>query len=292
MTGGRGVVALTFDIEEWFQVENLRPVVDRSCWESCESRVIPATHRILTTLSSAGVRSTFFFLGWVAKKHPRLVQEVAKLGHEVASHGFYHEIAYRQSDQEFLRDVRETKNLLEDIAGMEVLGYRAPNFSITDNHMRLLAQAGYIYDSSFNGFAYHDRYGRLSGLPRGDRGVWAHPSGLLECPVFVLRLGRLGVPWGGGAYFRLSPRQLFTAGLDLAIRRRDDDPRAHLITLYFHPWEFDPDQPRLRGVSAFLRFRHYFGLKTSAAKLEQLVRRFGSVPLREAISKYALGKVG
>lgn len=274
-------VAVTIDVEEWFQVENLRAGIPRSEWDGMERRVHIGVEKALELLEGTGNRATFFCLGWLARDAPSLVRRIHRQGHEIASHGFWHELIGRQDRSEFREDVRSSKRVLEDLIGEPVLGYRAPNFSITDWAMEVLAEEGYRYDASYNSFSWHDRYGKLSGDGRGSWcGVRRHGSGLKEVPVFNFPVGPLRVPWGGGAYLRLMPGALFRGGLSVARRLASGEG---VICLYLHGWELDPGQPRVRGISVPHRLRHYVGLEGTEAKLAEILRRFGSRPLRSLL---------
>jgi polysaccharide deacetylase family protein (PEP-CTERM system associated) len=269
---------LTIDVEDWFHVENLRPVVTRASWETRESRVVANTRRILDLLDTQRARGTFFVLGWVAEREPALVRDISARGHEVASHGYGHELVYAQSPEEFRTDIRRAKRTLEDITGQPVLGYRAPNFSITEKALEILKEEEHQYDASFFPSAFHDRYGKL------DRGHGEAPPiqeiipGLQEVRVSTLRVAGQELPWGGGGYFRLMPYRPFRAGIRRILRRTGS------YTFYVHPWELDPDQPRIAGLPAGYRFRHYTGLSKVQDRLARLVRDFQFVPIRDALT--------
>jgi polysaccharide deacetylase family protein (PEP-CTERM system associated) len=260
------VNGLSFDVEDWFQVENLRGAIDRSDWNGLPLRVEASTRRILDLLAQTDTRATFFFLGWVAQRCPQLVREAADAGHEIASHGFGHELVYRQSPAAFRADVQRAKALLEDLSGRAVRGYRAPSFSITREStwaLDVLLEAGYTYDSSVFPISGHDRYGfaECGTMP------FAWPNGLLEIPLAVYKVRALGLPVAGGGYFRLFPYAYFQSLL-ARINRRGD-----AFVFYLHPWELDPDQPRVDVAWAY-RFRHYVNLRKTAGRLARLLRDF------------------
>ncbi len=260
------VNGLSFDIEDWFQVENLRGAIDRSSWSSRPLRVEASTRRILELLAQTETRATFFFLGWVAERCPQLVREAAAAGHEIASHGYGHELVYRLAPAAFRDDVRRAKALLEDLSGQAVRGYRAPSFSITREStwaLDVLREEGYTYDSSVFPISGHDRY----GFAECGTAPFTWPNGLLEIPLAVYKIRELGLPVAGGGYFRLFPYAYFR-GLLARINRS-----GHSFVFYLHPWELDPDQPRVK-VSLGYRFRHYVNLRRTAGRLARLVQDF------------------
>lgn len=254
---------MSIDVEDWFQVENLSRAISRDTWSARQLRVERNVDRILELMSAAGVRATCFVLGWIAERCPGLVERIAEEGHEIASHGYGHALLGTLSEDEFRDDVARSKNLLEELAGTKVQGYRAPAFSITDWAIPVLAEVGFTYDSSCFPVAAHDRYGRLTGLA-ADQAVVELRAGFHEVCVSCLKLGSRGLPWGGGGYFRLIPYPVFRFG----IRRILGNGQPYVF--YIHPWEIDPGQPRVDGVSRGYRFRHYVGL-------EKCERRFASL---------------
>jgi len=261
------VNAMTIDVEDYFQVSAFTPHVDRAAWDTTESRVERNVHRILGLLADAGASATFFTLGWIAERYPRLVQRIAGAGHEVASHGFAHFRASEQTPAEFLADIRLAKAVLEDVAGCEVRGYRAPSFSIGDKNAwahDAIAEAGYRYSSSIYPIR-HDHY----GVPDAPRFAYEVRPGLLEVPVATVRLLGTNFPAGGGGYFRLLPYRMSRWSLR-TINARDRQPAM----FYFHPWELDPEQPRVPGAGAKTRFRHYVNLERTAPRLARLFRDF------------------
>ena len=266
-------ILLSFDVEDWFQVENFRAAIRRDSWDSRELRVYDNTLKILDLLDSFdhAPKATFFILGWVARKVPELVRAVASRGHEVASHGYHHDLVGNLDKKSFIEDLRSSKSLLEDISGTAVSGYRAPNFSISEDTIYRVRDAGYRYDSSYNSFGSHGRYGRLdlSGKP-GQCGVVDMGQGFYEVPVSNLTIGKKVVPLGGGGYFRLFPFPLFRSGMRSVLNRE----RAFVF--YAHPWEFDPDQPRVADAPSSFRFRHYVNLSRTKIKLTRMIQGFPS----------------
>lgn len=258
---------MSIDVEDWFHVENLRPVISRESWGERELRVERYTDRMLELLHRSGSRSTCFVLGWVADRCPSLVRRIAAEGHEVASHGYGHELIYRLTPDQFRDDVRRSKALLEDLTGSEVRGYRAPSFSITDWSVGILRELGFSYDSSVFPTVAHDRYGRLEGMDAAHPVVELAP-GFHEVCISCLMVGSRGLPWGGGGYFRLLPYGIFRLGVARILRS------GRPYVFYIHPWEIDPDQPRVRGLAPLRRARHYVGLSRTEGRLESLLEGF------------------
>jgi len=258
---------MSIDVEDWFQVENLSAVVRRDSWKDRELRVERNMDRMLGLMAEREVRSTCFVLGWVAERCPSLIRRIAGEGHEVASHGHGHELLSTLSAREFRNDVRRSKYLLESLTGVEVTGYRAPNFSITDWAIPILEEEGFSYDSSAFPAVAHDRYGRLTGVATDRPWVELRP-GFHEVFVSCLRVGSIAIPWGGGAYFRLIPYPIFRRGVSRILNTRPP------YVFYIHPWEIDPGQPRLTGVSRNHSFRHYVGLTRCERRFASLLEEF------------------
>jgi polysaccharide deacetylase family protein (PEP-CTERM system associated) len=257
---------LTFDVEDWFQVENLRPLFPPPSWEAIPRRVARSTGDILRLLEDRGIRSTFFVLGWVAEREPALVREIAAAGHEIACHGYGHVLPMQLGLREFEADVRRAREVLEDIGGQEVIGYRAPSFSIDAARLEVLSHCGFRYDSSHHPFGAHDRYGRLPELGRPVMpGVYRFDSRLVEFELPVERLGPLSLPVSGGGYLRLYPGLLFRRLARRAIARR-----GHYVC-YLHSWEFDPSQPRVRRAGVIRTFRHYNNLSLTLERMKRLI---------------------
>lgn len=259
--------ALSIDVEDWFHVENLKAVIARDTWDERELRVERNTDRMLELMAERDVRCTCFVLGWVAEKCPGLVKRIAGAGHELASHGYGHELIYTLSPEAFREDVKRGVGLVEEASGHKVRGYRAPAFSITDWALDILQELGLQYDSSAFPTAAHDRYGRLTGIDNS-AGVAEVRPGLQEVFLSTLRIGPLGVPWAGGGYFRLIPYRLFARG----IRRILAQARPYVF--YIHPWEIDPGQPRMTGLKASYAFRHYNNLHRCEAAFAKLLDDF------------------
>jgi polysaccharide deacetylase family protein (PEP-CTERM system associated) len=264
---GNIVNALTIDVEDYFQVSAFEPHISRADWETLPGRLERNIELILRLLDEADAKATFFTLGWVAERYPELVRRIVNEGHELASHGYAHYRATNQTEERFLADIQLAKAVLEDICGKEVRGYRAPSFSIGRSNpwaFDSIAQAGYRYSSSVYPIR-HDHYG-APDFPR-----FAHEvrSGLLELPVTTVRLLRVNWPAGGGGYFRLMPYPIARWSLR-RVNRRDGQPAV----FYFHPWELDPDQPRVPGTSAKTRFRHYVNLRHMQRRIRRLLSDF------------------
>jgi len=278
------VNAMSIDVEDYFHVSVFDGIVPRAEWEKMESRVTRNTERLLEIFGEHGVRSTFFVLGWVAERHPALVRAIADAGHEIASHGYAHRLIYDQTLTAFRDDVRRAKSLLEEASGRHVIGYRAPSYSITPRSLwalDVLLEEGYQYDSSIFPIR-HDRYGipvsaRKPYLIERDRGV------LVEVPGSTTRLGPLNLPVAGGGYFRILPYWWTRWG----IARVNSLERRPAI-FYLHPWEIDPDQPRLKA-GRLSRFRHYRNLQTTEARLRQLVTDFKFDALDRVVAQARLG---
>lgn len=266
---------LSFDVEEHFQVSAFESPMRRRHWDQYESRVEANTERLLALLNNSRVRATFFVLGWVAERYPSLIRRIAAAKHEVASHGYAHELITAQTPAAFRDDIRRAKKVLEDILSQPVLGYRAPSFSITKDTMwatQILVEEGYIYDSSIFP-VLHDRYGVPSANPNMHQLLTA--SGLLwEVPPSTVKCLGVRVPVAGGGYFRLYPYVL----LRTLLRKLEGEGSS--LVMYMHPWEFDPNQPRMEG-SAVSRLRHYLNLDKTEFRLRTLLQDFSFAPIRE-----------
>lgn len=259
--------ALTIDVEDYFQVSAFAPYIARSEWDSRECRVERNMQLILDLLDRHNVKATFFTLGWIAERYPHLVREMAHRGHEVASHGYGHLRASDQNPAEFLEDIRSAKQILEDLSGRAVQGYRAPSFSIGIGNQwafDTLLEAGYRYSSSIYPIK-HDHY----GMPDAPRFMHDVRPGLVEIPPTTIRAFDRNWPASGGGYFRLMPYALSRH----LIRKVNEEDCAPAI-FYFHPWEVDPAQPRVAGVGAKARFRHYLNLGRMESRLDQLLSDF------------------
>ncbi len=273
----RAVPVFTVDVEDWFQVSAFDAHVDRGKWDSYESRVVSNTERLLGVMADAGATGTFFTLGWVARRFPALVRAIHDAGHEIASHGFWHQRIPTISEDEFRDDVRSAKAALEDASGAAVRGYRAPSFSLTDDvpwAARILVEEGHTYDSSRFPIARRG-YGSASG--RRDPHVLHTASGPLdEYPPAVWLFAGRRVPVAGGGWFRQLPLSIIRHGLGAVLR--DGMPAV----FYIHPWEIDPAQPRL-PVGMVTRIRHYRGLSAAEARLRDLLSTWRFQSFRQLV---------
>jgi polysaccharide deacetylase family protein (PEP-CTERM system associated) len=279
--------ALTFDVEEYFHAEAFARVLRPEQWPALESRVVATTGRILDILDRERVRATFFILGWVAERHPGLVREIASLGHEIGCHGYGHRMIQHLTRSEFERDVTRAKSALEDAIGHAVLGYRAPTFSIMREtlwSLEVLCEAGFRYDSSIFPIV-HDRYG-ISDAPRFPHRL-RDPNGcdLVEFPMSTVMLVGRRVPVAGGGYFRLTPYTLTRR----ALRRINREGQPAMV--YLHPWELDPDQPRL-PAGPLTRFRHLVNVGKTEARLVRLLGDFTFAPAAEVLAATGLLAIG
>lgn len=279
--------ALTVDVEEHFQVHNFEKIFDRKDWDKQESRVAANTRRVLSILKEKDTKATFFVLGWVADRHPDVVREIVEQGHELATHGYDHQLIYRQTPKEFEQDIARSLDAiakaLANGGGSKLearpIGYRAPAFSITKKSLwalDVLRDAGFRYDSSIFPLAAHDRY----GIPEAGRFAKRLEGGLWEFPVSTVRIASKNLPVAGGGYFRLLPAWV----TEKAIGHINGE--GHPAVVYLHPWEFDPEQPRVEGATLLSRFRHYVNLAQTGDKLRALLSsglQFG--PMRDVFSR-------
>lgn len=277
--------ALSVDVEEYFQVSAFESSIAREDWDAWPSRVESATGKLLDLFARADVRVTCFTLGWVAERYPRLIRRMVDEGHEVACHGFQHVRVTEQSREAFREDLRRSKSALEQAAGVSLTGFRAASFSINRGNLwayEEIAAAGFSYSSSIYPVR-HDLY----GIPDAPRVPFRPPMtpGLTEIPVTTARLANRNVPAGGGGYFRLFPY-----ALSRALVRRVNLSEQLAANMYFHPWEFDPEQPRPDGLSWKTRFRHYLNQSRALARMDQLVRDFRWAPFCEVYADVIGGR--
>ncbi len=261
------VNALTIDVEDYFQVSAFAPFIERTAWDGIPCRAEANVERILEMLAEHDAKATFFTLGWIAERHPSIVRAIVAAGHELASHGYGHLRASDQSRAEFTEDIVDAKKLLEDIGGVAVAGYRAPSFSINQDNLWALdciREAGYRYSSSIYPVR-HDHY----GMPDAPRFAYASLPELVEVPVTTVELFNRNWPAGGGGWFRLLPYAM-SRWLIRRVNRVDGES----CMFYFHPWEIDPSQPRVAGIDAKTRFRHYVNLARMQDRLGRLLEDF------------------
>jgi polysaccharide deacetylase family protein (PEP-CTERM system associated) len=265
-----GTFVASFDVEDWFHAENVRPWLPTSDWNTLEGRVERNTHELLDLLAEVGVKSTFFVLGWVARRYPALVQRIVHDGHELASHTDTHRKLWALSPRDVEAELVRSRESLEQAAGTRVLGVRAPNFSISDDVLDSMAEAGYWYDSSFFSLGAHRTYGRLTRQIDPDAAVVEVRPGFLELPMSRVRVGRAAVPWAGGAYFRLLPFPIFRRGVAARLRRQA------WFMFYLHPWELDREEVAPERLPRHRSIRSYAGRPRVARDLRRLLSEFGS----------------
>jgi polysaccharide deacetylase family protein (PEP-CTERM system associated) len=269
---------LSVDVEDWFQVENLKQAINKESWDSNISRIERNVNLILELLDQRNTKATFFILGWIAERHPLLIKKIHQGGHEIACHGYGHDLVYNLTEENFRRDVSLTKNILQDLIGEEVIGYRAPNFSITDWSIEILISLGFKYDSSFFPIAVHSRYGKLKkGVILG-KSIFELKKGFYEVMLSYLDVGGFKIPWAGGLYFRIIPYEIFKRGINGIAEQK-----GHYV-FYIHPWEFDPKQPKVDNIKLNYKLRHYTNLKTTETKFKKLIHDFDFFRIRDAIS--------
>jgi polysaccharide deacetylase family protein (PEP-CTERM system associated) len=274
--------ALTIDVEDYYQVSGFERDIRRDDWEKYPSRVVQNTRRILSLLEDRGVRATFFVLGWVAERFPKLVHEIDNAGHEIGSHSYWHRLVYNLTPREFRDDLCRSRDLLQTITGKPVNSYRAPSFSITSESLwalDILADEGFKIDASVFPIRHH-RY----GIPDAPSHPYVHEAGsgrLWEFPSSVSCIGKINIPISGGGYFRMLPYRL-TARLLRRINTQFKQP----FTFYIHPWEIDPEQPRMRVATPVARFRHYLNLTTTEAKLVLLLTEFSFDRMDRVVASY------
>jgi polysaccharide deacetylase family protein (PEP-CTERM system associated) len=272
--------ALTFDVEEYFHAEAFAGVVRPEEWPGLESRVVETTGRLLELLAEAQTSATFFVLGWVAARHPSLVRAIHEGGHEVACHGYGHQMITRQSRTQFAEDVRRAKKTLEDTAGVPVVGYRAPTFSVVRETLwclEILVECGFQYDSSIFPIV-HDRYGIPDAGRFPHRVIVAPGLEIAEFPLSTVSGLGWRFPVAGGGYFRLFPYR-FTRWAIRHLNERETQPAI----VYLHPWELDPGQPRL-PIGRMAQLRHSINSRATDRRLSRLVRDFRFAPVRDILA--------
>ena len=276
--------ALTVDVEDYFHVSAFASSIPRDSWASRAPRVVENTHKLLAIFDQFGVRGTFFVLGWVAERHPRLVKEIAARGHEIACHGMSHRLVYEQPREQFYDETLRSKRLLEDISGSAVLGYRAASYSIVRESLwalDVLVELGFVYDSSIFP-VYHDRYGIPNAGRAPQRISTPGQNAIVEWPLATATVLGYRLPVAGGGYFRLLPYWLSRWGLK-SVNQRDLMP----FMFYLHPWEIDPEQPRV-GASWLSRLRHYTNLEKCEGRLRRLLNEFRFGTARDGLTQLGL----
>lgn len=275
--------AMTVDVEDYFHVAALSRVIKKEDWSKMEYRAEASTHRLLELFADCGIKATFFILGWVGKRSPTLIRAIHDAGHEVACHGMSHELIYRQSPEVFAAETRESKALLEDIVGAPMRGYRAASWSITRQSLwalDIVHDLGFEYDSSIFPI-HHDVYG-IPGAPKRP-GMVSTPQGrqIVEFPPSTATFFGVRVPVAGGGYFRLLPYWLTRHGL------RQINGEGQGFNFYLHPWEVDPDQPRIKA-GLVSRFRHYTNLSRTHGRLRRLIGEFRFTTVRNVLADTGL----
>ena len=273
------VNAMSVDVEDYFHVAALAPSIDRNRWNDMEYRAEHSTRKLLDLFDEHQMKSTFFVLGWVARRSPELIREIHARGHEVASHGMSHLLVFNQTPAEFERETIESKALLEDIIGAPVLGYRASTYSITKRSLwalDILKEAGFLYDSSIFPI-HHDTYGIPDASQVPSRIVTPKGASLVEFPMSTAPMMGMKLPVSGGGYFRLLPYWLTRTGL-----RKLNHQLERPFIFYLHPWEVDPDQPRV-PTSLKSRLRHYTNLEQTLGRLRRLIGEFKFGTVREVL---------
>jgi polysaccharide deacetylase family protein (PEP-CTERM system associated) len=274
---------LSVDVEDYFQTEAFSSAAPRRDWDNIPLRVVDNTRRMLDIFDAYDTKATFFIVGWIANRTPNLVREIAARGHELACHSYWHRTVYSLSPDEFRQDTRDAMRAIEDAAGIAVNGYRAPTWSITQQSLwaiDILAEEGFAYDSSIYPI-HHDLYGIPGAMDRPY--VWrSKDHQLLEVPPATVALGKARLPAAGGGYLRILPLSYSCMAIDQLTRRN------LLPVIYMHPWEIDPDQPRLNG-SWKSRVRQYWGLGSFEPKLHQLLARYQFEPFRNRLQEFIAG---
>ncbi|MCC9601440.1 DUF3473 domain-containing protein [Stieleria sp. JC731] len=271
--------AFTVDVEDYYQVSAMEHRVQRSDWEQLGGRVVKSTERILSMLDRHEVRGTFYILGWVANRFPSLVRRIAEAGHEIASHGYWHRLIYQQTPEEFAKDLQDSIDAIASACCIRPTAYRAPSFSITDRSwwaLQILVEHGFTDDSSVFPMRGHNRYG-VARASKEIHVIETESGPIREFPPAPGQFGKATLPIGGG-YFRLFTLNLTSAAIRSIARK------GHPAMFYIHPWEIDPDQPRMSGLNRTTRFRHYVGLKKTEHKLEKLLEHFSFTTMSDAIA--------
>ena len=264
---------LTVDVEDYYQVSAFEPLVGLAKWDQYPSRVVRNTNVILRALDRHNIKATFFILGWTGERYPDLVKEINKRGHSVGCHSFQHRLIYHLTPEDFREDTRRAKDILEQITGKHVRGYRAPSYSITRKSLwayDILEQLGFEFSSSVFPI-HHDRYG-IPDAPRFEHRVPGH--NLMEYPISTARFFGRNIPVSGGGYFRLFPYRFTRMALS-AINKREKKP----FIFFIHPWETDPEQPRMKNATHISRFRHYTNLAKTEGRFENLLHDFRFIPV-------------
>jgi len=274
---------MTVDVEDYFQVAALAESIKVSEWQNITPRVVDNTKRLLDLFDKKNVKVTHFILGWVAERFPELVKEIASRGHEVASHGYSHQLVYGQTPEIFFQETKKSKQILEDILGKQILGYRAASYSITKKSLwalDVLCELGFRYDSSIFPIR-HDRYGIPDAIPLPHKLTTPKGNTITEFPLTTASVFGMKLPAAGGGYFRLYPYSVSK----YLLRKVEAEKKP--IVFYLHPWEIDPNQPKVK-VSAFSKFRHYNNLDKCESRLERLLSDFSFTTMQNVLKDQKL----
>lgn len=284
------ICILSIDVEDWYHLIGVglnyqfrETPGGNEVWDGLPSRVVDNTNWILDLLDHHQVKATFFILGWVAERHSNLIMEIHKRGHEIASHSYWHKVVTIQTPSEFRNDLRRSLDVLQEITGNPVLGFRASTMSITDWAIDILAEEGLLYDSSLFPVSYHDVYGRLEGT-NNNLPIERLSNGLWEVKVSSLEIGGKKIPWSGGGYFRLLPYRFFRKGMQMILAKRG------VFQFYLHPWEVDAHPPKLPNLKPIYHFRRYVSILKTRTRFEQLLNEFNFVPVKQALKDLSLIK--
>lgn len=279
---------LTIDVEDWFHLigagldyQFSYPIPKVNDWDSFQQRVCESTSWILDLLDQHKTKATFFVLGWVADRHPKLIKKISERGHEIASHGFWHRVLTAQSPVEFRDDVRLADRAIADITGVKPRGFRASSASITNWALDILAEEGYLYDSSYYPATYHDVYGKLTDVD-DTKSVEKHHSGLWLVKFSSLKLGNYMLPWSGGGYFRLLPYFIFKNGIYRILSQ------TGLYNFYIHPWEIDQEAPTPPKLKTWYKMRRILGSRYTRGRLENLLNDFQFTSIENMLLLYLI----
>jgi polysaccharide deacetylase family protein (PEP-CTERM system associated) len=277
---------LSIDVEDWFHLvgagldyQFIGQPGSVESWGKYTSRVEQNTNWILEKLDDYQAKGTFFILGWVAERFPGLVAEISKRGHEIGSHGYWHKLIPSQTPAQFRADLRRSLDVIKNITGVKVLGFRASSASITDWATDIIGEEGLLYDSSLFPASYHDVYGKLKGVS-ADVPIERLGNGLLEVKLSCLKLFNRQFPWSGGGYFRLLPYKVFSMGVKQIIRQKG------FFHFFIHPWELDDNPPKLRNLKPFYHFRRYVSITRTRSRFASLLNEFRFVTIVQAIAEF------
>ncbi len=269
---------LSVDVEEWFQAENLKSVIHKKDWDTLPLRIEKNSLKVLSILNEFDTKATFFVLGWIAERVPNLVKEIASQGHEIASHGYDHELVHTQTPEQFRKDLLRSKEILEKYSGQTISGFRAPTFSMTGWALDIIRQEGFAYDSSYLSTKARQDFHLLMSRRKKEGCVFELDEQFFEVCLATRSIVGFSVPWSGGGYFRLMPYSLFKRGVQKILRESES------YCFYIHPWEFDPEQPKV-PAPFIKRFKHYHAIDETEGKFRALLGDYKFEPIRKALSK-------